>query len=178
MSYATADGTATAGEDYTATSGTLVFVAGETSKTVRVPILDDGHDEGHETFLLRLSNVVGARAGDLEATGTIRNTDKMPKAWLARFGRTVAEQVVDAVGARLDAPRAAGGQATLGGQALPSWAPSGSAAGGARARRMTTKPPRRGSSVTRRRGATRSGSGGGSRGPTSGTTRRARRTGA
>ena len=130
VSYATADGTATAGEDYTATSGTLVFVAGETSKTVRVPILDDGHDEGAETFLLRLSNVVGARAGDLEATGTIRNTDKMPKAWLARFGRTVAEQVVDAVGARLDAPRAAGGQATLGGQALPSWAPgSGSAAG-------------------------------------------------
>ena len=130
VSYATADGTAKAGEDYTATSGTLVFVAGETSKTVRVPILDDGHDEGAETFLLRLSNVVGARAGDLEATGTIRNTDRMPKAWLARFGRTVAEQVVDAVGARLDAPRAAGGQATLGGQALPSWAPgSGSAAG-------------------------------------------------
>ena len=123
VSYATADGTATAGEDYTATSGTLVFVAGETSKTVRVPILDDGHDEGAETFLLRLSNVVGAREGDLEATGTIRNTDKMPKAWLARFGRTVAEQVVDAVGARLDAPRAAGGQATLGGQALPSWTP-------------------------------------------------------
>ena len=130
VSYATADGTATAGEDYTATSGTLVFVAGETSKTVRVPILDDGHDEGAETFLLRLSNVVGARPGDLEATGTIRNTDRMPKAWLARFGRTVAEQVVDAVGARLDAPREAGGQATLGGQALPSWAPgSGSAAG-------------------------------------------------
>ena len=130
VDYATADGTATAGEDYTATTGTLTFAAGERVKTVSVPILDDGHDEGHETFLLRLSNVAGAREGDLEATGTIENTDKMPKAWLARFGRTVAEQVVDSVQARLDAPRTAGAQATLGGQALPSWAPgSGSAAG-------------------------------------------------
>ena len=130
VDYATADGTAKAGEDYTATAGTLTFAAGERVKTVSVPILDDGHDEGHETFLLRLSNLVGARAGDLEATGTIENTDKMPKAWLARFGRTVAEQVVDSVQARLEAPRAAGAQATLGGQALPSWAPgSGSAAG-------------------------------------------------
>ena len=131
VDYATADGTATAGADYTATSGTLTFAAGETAKTVSVPILDDGHDEGHETFLLRLSNVVGARAGDLEATGTIENTDRMPQAWLARFGRTVAEQVVESVQARLEAPRAAGAQATLGGQALPSWAPgSGSRAAG------------------------------------------------
>ena len=130
VDYATADGTAKAGEDYTATSGTLTFAAGERVKTVSVPILDDGHDEGHETFSLRLSNVAGAREGDLEATGTIENTDKMPKAWLARFGRTVAEQVVDGVQARLEAPRAAGAQATLGGQALPSWTPgSGSAAG-------------------------------------------------
>ena len=130
VDYATADGTAKAGEDYTATAGTLTFAAGERVKTVSVPILDDGHDEGHETFLLRLSNVAGAREGDLEATGTIENTDKMPKAWLARFGRTVAEQVVDSVQARLEAPRSAGAQATLGGQALPSWAPgSGSAAG-------------------------------------------------
>ena len=123
LSYATADGTAKAGEDYTMTFGTLVFAPGERVKTVRVPIHDDGHDEGHETFLLRLFNVAGAREGDLEATGTIRNTDRMPKAWLARFGRTVAEQVVDTVGARLDAPRAGGASATLGGQALPSWAP-------------------------------------------------------
>ena len=118
VDYATSDGTAKAGEDYTATSGTLTFAAGERVKTVSVPILDDGHDEGHETFRLRLSNVAGARAGDLEATGTIENTDKMPKAWLARFGRTVAEQVVDAVGARLAAPRGGGAQARIAGQEL------------------------------------------------------------
>ena len=134
VDYATADGTAVAGEDYTATSGTLTFAPGEREKTVAVPILDDGHDEGEETFLFRLSNAQGARIEDGEATGTIENSDKMPKAWLARFGRTVAEQVVDSVQARLEAPRQAGAEATLGGQALPSWAPgsgTGQAAGAA-----------------------------------------------
>ena len=123
VEYATADGTAKAGEDYTATSGTLTFAAGEREKTVTVPVLDDGHDEGEETFALRLSNAKGAVIADGEATGTIENSDKMPKAWLARFGRTVAEQVVDTVRQRLDAPRAGGTEVTLAGQALASPAP-------------------------------------------------------
>ena len=123
VDYATADGTAVAGEDYTATSGTLTFAAGEREKTVAVPILDDGHDEGKETFLLRLSNASGAVIADGEATGTIVNADPIPKAWLARFGRTVTGQVLDAVEARLTAPRQAGAQAALAGQALPSWGP-------------------------------------------------------
>ena len=41
VDYATADGTATAGDDYTATSGTLTFDPGETSQTIAVPITDD-----------------------------------------------------------------------------------------------------------------------------------------
>ena len=118
VDYATADGTAVAGADYTATSGTLTFAAGETSKTVNVPILDDSHDEGEETFTLRLSNAAGARIGDGEATGTIVNTDAMPRAWLARFGRTVAGQVLDAVGARMDGPSSAPTRVTLGGQEM------------------------------------------------------------
>ena len=48
---------ATAGSDYTATSGTLSFAAGETEKTVSVPVIDDSHDEGDET--LSLSNASG-----------------------------------------------------------------------------------------------------------------------
>ena len=44
VDYATADGTAIAGQDYTSTSGTLTFSAGETSKTIQIPILDDAHD--------------------------------------------------------------------------------------------------------------------------------------
>ena len=54
VDYATADGTgsnaATEGSDYTETSGTLTFAPGETEKTVSVPVLQDGHDEGEETF--------------------------------------------------------------------------------------------------------------------------------
>ena len=75
VAYATADGTATAGSDYTATSGTLTFAAGETEQTVSVPVLDDAHDEGEETLTLRLSNATGAVIADGEATGTIKNTD-------------------------------------------------------------------------------------------------------
>ena len=74
VDYATSDGTATAGEDYTATSGTLTFQAGETSKTISVPIIDDTEDDGGETFTLTLSNASGADLGDAEATGTIRDT--------------------------------------------------------------------------------------------------------
>ena len=86
VDYATEDGTATAGVDYTATSGSLVFAAGETAKTVSVAVINDAHDEGSETMVLRLSNPLGARIADGEATGTIKNDDPMPQAWLARFG--------------------------------------------------------------------------------------------
>ena len=91
VDYATSDGTAVAGEDYTATSGTLTFAPGETAKTVSVPLLDDAIDEGKETFTLTLSNAEGARIVDGEATGTIKNDDPLQKMWLSRFGRTVAE---------------------------------------------------------------------------------------
>ena len=102
VDYATSDGTAIAGEDYTAESGTLNFAAGETAKTVEVAVLDDSHDEGSETMTLTLSNASGARIADGTATGTINNSDVMPRAWLLRFGRTVGSQVVDALTQRLD----------------------------------------------------------------------------
>ncbi len=117
VDYATADGTATAGADYTATSGTLTFAAGEKTKTVNVPVLDDAVDEGEETFVLRLSNVQGARAGDLEATGTISNDDPLQKMWLSRFGRTVADHVTGAVSDRLANPLT-GAQVTVAGQTV------------------------------------------------------------
>ena len=119
VDYATADGTAVAGEDYTATYGILIFAAGETTKTVSVPILDDSHDEGEETFALRLSNAAGARIGDGEATGTIVNDDPVPDAWLARFGRSVAESHLDAVRDRLAADRSPGFTGRFAGQPLP-----------------------------------------------------------
>ena len=113
VDYATSDGTAAAGSDYTATSGTLTFAAGETEKTVSVPVLDDAHDEGSETLTLTLSNPSGAYLADGSATGTINNTDPMPLAWMVRFGRTVGSQVVDALGQRLDG--GTGSHVTVGG---------------------------------------------------------------
>ena len=127
VAYATADGSATAGSDYRARKGELRFAPGETVKTVSVPVLDDAHDEGEETLTLRLSAATGAVIADGVATGTIENTDHMPAAWLARFGRTVTDQVLEAVEARLAAPRVAGARATLAGQALPSWDGGGKA---------------------------------------------------
>ena len=118
VDYATEDGSAAVDDDYTETEGTLTFAAGETSKTVEVAVHDDAHDEGEETMVLRLSNPVGARIADGEAVGTIENTDHMPKAWLGRFGRTVADQVLDAVEGRMRAPRAPGAEVRLAGQRL------------------------------------------------------------
>jgi hypothetical protein len=54
VNYSTADVTATAGQDYTATSGTLNFSPGEISKTIQIPIADDGITEPDETFTIRL----------------------------------------------------------------------------------------------------------------------------
>ena len=118
VDYATANGTATAGSDYTATNGTLSFNTGETGKTVTVAVLDDAHDEGKETLTLRFSNASGARIADGEATGTIENSDPLPQAWLARFGRTVAGHVTDAIAERLTGPAGGSSHVTLGGQRL------------------------------------------------------------
>ena len=121
VDYATSDGTATAGSDYTADSGTLSFAIGETEKTVSVTVLDDAHDEGSETMTFTLSNPVPAataKLGDATATGTINNSDPMPQAWIARFGRTVAEQVVDAVQSRMQAARTPGVEVSLAGQRI------------------------------------------------------------
>ena len=132
VDYATADGTATAGADYTAASDTLTFDPGETAKTVDVTVLDDAHDDTEETLTLTLSNAVGALLRDGEATGTIVNSDPIPQAWLARFGRTVADQVVDAIAERLKGSPGGGSQVTLGGRRIAlDGALNGPSSGGA-----------------------------------------------
>ena len=76
--YATADGTAIAGEDYTATEGDLVFAPGDTKKTIEVPIVVDEYLEPDEFFTVALSNPEGGYLRDnlQEAVGTIRNDDQ------------------------------------------------------------------------------------------------------
>ena len=57
VNYTTANGTATAGNDYTTTSGTLEFLDGETTKSILVSILEDSTDESNETVNLTLSSI-------------------------------------------------------------------------------------------------------------------------
>ena len=120
VSYATSDGTATQGDDYTAASGTLRFAPGETEKTVSVAVLDDEHDEGEETFTLTLSNPSGGNVflADSTATGTIVNTDPLPRALMTRFGRAAAVHVVEQVEERLQAPREPGLRGRFAGREL------------------------------------------------------------
>ena len=116
VDWATADGTARAGDDYAAAAGTLKFAPGERSKTVAVTLLDDSVDDAGETFRLLLSNASGARLADAEGIGTIRNADPLPRAWLARFGRTAADHAVAAIAERFDRPGGGDSHATFAGR--------------------------------------------------------------
>ncbi len=75
VSYSTQDGTALAGADYLAISGTLTFAPGESQATVAVPILEDTIAEPTETFRLTLFNPSGAVIGRQPATATIIDND-------------------------------------------------------------------------------------------------------
>ena len=97
----------------------ITFWPGQTEKKMWVYIYNDNHDEDPETFEVVLSQPTGGAAiGDGVAVGTIVNSDPMPAAWLARFGRTVAEQALDGIAGRIAAPRTAGVEGTFAGQAL------------------------------------------------------------
>ena len=87
VNYATADGTATAGKDYTATSGVLNFADGETSKTFNVPIIDDAIYEGDEIVNLTLSNPTGGAGITTPKTTvlTIVENDQPPPAGVLQF---------------------------------------------------------------------------------------------
>ncbi|MBP6702290.1 MAG: M4 family metallopeptidase, partial [Vicinamibacteria bacterium] len=76
VAYATANGTATSGSDYSATMGTLTFAAGETTKTVAVVVNGDTTPEANETFVLNLTSPTGgAVIGDSQGVGTIATED-------------------------------------------------------------------------------------------------------
>ncbi|HMR63279.1 MAG TPA: choice-of-anchor D domain-containing protein [Anaerolineae bacterium] len=81
VDYATADGTATAGSDYTAVSTTsLTFGPGLLSRTVTVQVLGDLVDEPDETFLIKLFNVLNATLAISQGQGTILDDDLPPTA--------------------------------------------------------------------------------------------------
>src|ERR1051325_6351953 len=75
FSYATANGTATAGSDYVATSGTATFAPGEVEKPIVVLVNGDTVDEQQETFFLDISNVQNATVSSSRGTGFIVDDD-------------------------------------------------------------------------------------------------------
>ena len=75
LSFATANGTATAGSDYVATSGTVTFAPGELEKPVVVLVNGDTVDEAQETFFLDISNVQNATVSQGRGTGFILDDD-------------------------------------------------------------------------------------------------------
>jgi len=76
--YNTANGTATSGSDYTATSGTLTFAPGETSKLITIALTGDTTKESNETFTINLTNAVNAELPTSPFTATIANDDDVP----------------------------------------------------------------------------------------------------
>lgn len=85
--YATADNTATAGDDYQPVSGTLVFADGEISRTFDIPLLDDSEYEGDERFTLQLTNIQGGATlgSPVSADVVITEDDPIPPAGLLQF---------------------------------------------------------------------------------------------
>ena len=78
VNYSTANGTAVAPGDYSATSGTLNISAGSSSGTIDVTIVDDSDNENDETFTVNLTGPVNATIADAQATGTIVDNEGVP----------------------------------------------------------------------------------------------------
>ena len=100
--------------------------AGKTQARFWIPIRNDSHDEDPETFEVEIFDAFIWRSGtkvpvsiaDGVAVGTITNSDPMPAAWLARFGRATAEQALDGIAGRIADPRSTGMQGAIAGQAI------------------------------------------------------------
>lgn len=73
VNFTTVDGTALSGSDYLSRSGTLVFMPGETAKSIAVTVIGDIVAEADETFSLNLSNVSNAALGQSQSTATIKD---------------------------------------------------------------------------------------------------------
>lgn len=78
VNYATGDGTATAGSDYTTKSGTVTFNPGDTNQNITIEVQGDLLDEPDESFFVNLSNATNATIADARGTGTIQDDDLAP----------------------------------------------------------------------------------------------------
>ena len=126
INYATADGTATAGSDYTAASGTLTFMPAnwETDQTVDVTITDDTVDDDDETFTFTLSNPGSGAVLSASPSLSTTITDNDVPALTVSFGATIPAQTwtVD-VSVDLTLPEATGGNGTISYELTPDLPP-------------------------------------------------------
>lgn len=130
VNYRTEGGSATAGADYTATSGTLTFNPGDVTKTFTVALNSDGRNEPNETVNLVLSDLTNATLGpgaSEVAVLTITDNDAPPTVRFAGTTRTVAEsgestaftvELSELSDLAVAVPYSVGGTATLGNVAL------------------------------------------------------------
>ncbi|WP_253161424.1 Calx-beta domain-containing protein, partial [Stieleria tagensis] len=107
LDFVTGDGTALATSDYSATSGSLTFAAGETSKSVQVSITDDSDLEAEETFDLTVFNVTGVAVLDATGVATIQDNETPPvdlpgdhlsDAMVLSLQANVQEEINEAIG--------------------------------------------------------------------------------
>src|SRR5438067_11829450 len=78
VNYYTQDGSALAGEDYQAATGTVTFAPGQTTRTVTVYLIGDTKYEGDETFHLYITNPTNATLYWYSGNGTVANDDAQP----------------------------------------------------------------------------------------------------
>ena len=121
-------GTATPGEDFQPIEEqVLTFEPGERTKSLEVTLLNDAIDDSSETIAMEIVSAEEQLDADSTrpltitdgiAFGTIANADPLPGAWLSRFGRTVAQQVLDVVARRGQADPTPGLQVSVAGESL------------------------------------------------------------
>ena len=107
VDYSTSDGTAVAGQDYDAASGTLRFAPGETSKTVDVAVRGDVVPENNETFFVTLRNASGAGILKSEGTGIIDDDDQIADLSVASQFTQDGAGIRDGVSVSNSGPRSA-----------------------------------------------------------------------
>ena len=90
MSYATSDGTATAGSDYQAASGKITFAPGQTNAAISVSVIGDTSVEQDETLTVTLSAPANATLARASGTGTIKNDDVV-KARIGAYNGTTSQ---------------------------------------------------------------------------------------
>jgi len=94
VSYASSNGTASAGSDYTETTGTLTFNPGETSKNIAVTLSDNSLDATDKTLVMTLSNASNATISDATGTGTITDDEATPSLAISDISSDEADGTV------------------------------------------------------------------------------------